>query len=329
MVADYADWGGLSELQSFLTGLGLAVQTDQATAAAIGTAVGDAVAALDLAVAADQATASAISASIAAAGVPLLHGYQLVENDTTWTAGAAGSYFSGVYTLPSPAYQFAIQVTISSASATIPFPRIGLSFFTAASSGVKVDEADFYIPATSSGDYWIYGAGPAITPYVQVGIKNLDPTYTLSGQYLIGSSTIPRSRHDWRSLPGGTVPGYTQPPVSDPTSLILGGSPAAGTSVGAGDLVTYLLPLYAGQVYFTASLSVTPNPAAAYELQTPSGLFVSGGLTEIWAESSTATLLTSQAIALPRAPTLLTFVNNNGASAIVYDWSVTALEYAS
>ena len=83
MAADYADWGGLAELQSFLTGLGLAVQSDQATASAIGTAVGNAVAALDLAVAADQATASAISASIAAAGVPLLHGYQLVENDTT------------------------------------------------------------------------------------------------------------------------------------------------------------------------------------------------------------------------------------------------------
>jgi len=349
-VADYADWGGLTELQNFLTSLNLAVQSDQATAAAIGTAVGSAISALDLAVQADQATAaqiaSAISAldlalaanqatdtqiadAIAAAGVPLLHGYQLVENDTTWTAGAAGSYFSGVYTLPSPAYQFAIQVTISSASATIPFPRVSLSFFSAASSGVKVDEVDFYIPATSSGTYWIYGAGPAITPYVQVGVNNPDPAYTLSGQYVLGSSTLQRNRHDWRSAPGGTVPGYTLAPVSRPQGLILAGSPAAGTSVGAGDLVTYLLPLYAGQVYFTASLSVTPNPAAAYELQTPSGLFVSGGLTEIWTESSTATLLTSQAIALPRAPTLLTLVNNNGASAIVYDWSVTALEYAS
>ena len=329
MVADYADWGGLAELQNFLTGLGLAVQTDQATASAIGTAVGNAVAALDLAVAADQATASAISASIAAAGVPLLHGYQLVTNNTTWTAGAAGSYFSGVYTLPSPAYQFAIQVTISSASATIPFPRIGLSFFTAASSGVKVDEVDFYIPATSSGTYWIYGAGPAITPYVQVGVNNPDPTYTLSGQYVLGSSTLQRNRHDWRSAPGGTVPGFTLAPVSRPQGLVQAASGASAVSVGAGDSVSYLLPVYAGQVYLTAALSVTPNPAAAYDIASPSGLLASGTITTFWELSSTAALLTSEPIALPRAPCVLTFTNNNGASAIGYLWSVTALEYAS
>lgn len=350
MTADYPDWGGLTELQNFLTGLGLAVQTDQATAAAIGSAVGSAISALNLAVQADQATASQIataisalglattslqataaqiSASIAAAGVPLLHGYQLVTNNTTWTAAAAGQYFSSIFTLPSPAYQFAVQVTISSAAATVPFPRVVLSFLTAASGGVKVDEIDFTVPATSSGTYWIYGEGPAPTPYVQVEIANADPTFTLSGEYVLGSSTLQKARHDWRSLPGGTVPGFTLPPVSSPQRLILGASTSAGTSVAAGSSATFLLPPYSGQASLNASLSVTPNPAAAYLVATPSGSISASNVVNVFDLSSVATFLTSELFILPRCCTTVTFTNNNGVSAIDFVWSVLALEYAS
>jgi len=320
MVADYADWGGLAELQSFLTGLGLAVQTDQATAAAIGTAVGDAVAALDLAVAADQATASAISASIAAAGVPLLHGYSLVTNNTTWTAGAAGSYFSGVYTLPSPAYQFAIQANISSASSTIPFPRVSLSFFTAASSGVKVDEVDFYLPATESGgSYWIYGRGPAITPYVQVGVNNPDPTYALSGQYVLGSSSLQIARHDFRSAPAGTVPGYTQAPNQRPQALVLASDDSI--TVSDGDTTTYLLPLWAGPVSIFASMAASCSVAIVPAYPSSSGDIYS--VTMSSAGTALPTLVT-----LPRVPCLISLANA-AATSENFGVSVVAQEFVS
>jgi hypothetical protein len=262
-------------------------------------------------------------------GTPLLHGYTLITDNTTWSAAAASSYFSSRYQLPSPAYQFAIQITVANAAATIPFARVALSFLTAETGGVKVDEIDFYVCATSSGKYWIYGAGPAPTPFVQVQVQNFDPTYGMSGEYVLGSSTLQKTRHDWRCLPGGTVPGFTQPSIQNPNALILAGSPAAGTTVAADSLVTYLLPLYTGQVFLTASLSIVPNPAAIYEVQTPSGLTGAGVLTEIFLLSTTAQFITSEGFALPRSQCLLTFQNNNGVSAISYDWGLIALEYAS
>lgn len=261
-------------------------------------------------------------------GVPLLHGYQLVANNSTWTAAASGSFFSPVNTLAGPAYQFAIRVTISSAAASVPFPRVVLSFLTAASSGVKVDEVDFYVPATSAGSYWIYGAGPAPTPFVQVQIQNLDNTFTLSGQYLLGTSTLQRARHDWRSLPGGTVPGYNLPPVFNGNALLLGASPGVGTSVPANGQVSYLLPLYAGQAIFNAQLNITPNPAALYQVLMPTGV-LSANNVFVFELGTTATFLTSEPFALPRCPCILQITNNNGVSAIVYNWGLVALEYAS
>lgn len=263
-------------------------------------------------------------------GTPLLHGYTLVTNNTTWTAAAANSYFSQRYVLPSPSYQFAIQITISNAAATVPFARVVLSFLTAASGGVKVDEVDFYVPATSSGTYWVYGAGPATTQYVQVQVQNLDPTYTMSGEYVLGSSTLQKARHDWRSFPGGTVPNYTFPPVSQPSALMLAGSTSNGVSIPASSGDEWLLPMYSGQAILNALLSVTPNPAAIYTIQTPPGLIGSAAnFFTVFELASTATTLTSEIFVLPRAPCLLGIVNQNGVAAINFIFGLVALEYAS
>lgn len=263
-------------------------------------------------------------------GTPLLHGYILVTDNTTWTAAAANSYFSQRFVLPSPSYQFAIRITISNAAATVPFARVVLSFLTAASGGVKVDEVDFYVPATSSGTYWIYGAGPATTQWVQVQVQNLDPTYTMSGEYVLGSSTLQKARHDWRSFPGGNIPGIAQPQVSQPTALVLGASVSAGVTIAAGTLANYLLPLYAGQAIFNVNVSAIPNPAATYTVLTPAGM-IGGAGNEFtaWELSSTAQFVTSQAFALPRAPCLIVINNNNAANPLTFDWGITALEYAS
>lgn len=341
-MAGYPDWGALNQLTTFLTDLDLAVATNQATATEIATAIGT----LGLAVQADQATASAIataigalglatdslqataaqiSAAIAAEGVPLLHGYQLITNNTTWTAAAVSSYFSSIYTLPSPGYQFAIQVTIANAAAGNPFPRVVLSFLTAPSGGVKVDEIDFYVPATSSGDYWIYGGGPAPTPYVQVEVQNFDGTYGLSGQYLLGSSTLQRNRHDWRCLPGGTVPGHTLPPISNPNALILAATSTGGLTIAAASSETYVLPLYSGQAQLSALLGTTPNPGVQYSINLPQ--FTAGP--PVWEFNSVATELSSQPFILPRSVTTFTITNNNGVSSINFQFGISALEYAS
>ena len=340
MVADYADWGGLTELQNFLTSLNLAVQSDQATASAIGTAVGNAVAALDLAVAADQATASAISASIAAAGVPLLNGLGVALNDTSSGSGAlsiaagatsyaTASLFSGC------GYQIQAGGTIPGNDAT-PWITVTASWYDntlGLASGGALGIERWVIPLGTAANT-VYGRGPTTGDRVQFAVKNWCTTETATVSILLEATTHHIQRDDWRhgaayaSLstfdgPGGGA--CTAPPVSDPPSLILGAG--KGVSVGSGDTVEYILSLYAGQVNLAFSGSET-YLVELWPLDPELGT-ITTDMPALFSESVASTSsINAASVTLPRCPCALQITNTNSTAGTVI-FNVTAQEYAS
>ena len=197
-MTDYADWGALAALQTFITNLNLASQTL-------------------------QATATEIADEIEATGVPLLGAPAELYDTTSYILNAAGTNVvidnasSAALTDMSGYLSYDISIGQQcNTSSTVPFITYRLDWFADSAGSYLMWQEYWTVPSASNESLFSWGTGPVRGHYLQVAVTNEDATYsqTISQLILLGNSRpAPEPTSDWRStvITSRTVPGYTVP----------------------------------------------------------------------------------------------------------------------
>ena len=306
MTADYADWGALAALQTFITDLNLASQTL-------------------------QATATQIADEIAATGVPLLGSPAGLYSQTSLavTAGASGQVIdnasAGAYTAMGSYLSYDVAVIPANVhSATVPFVTLTLSWYGDSAGDILLYREMWTVPTASSGSYYVIGSGPVRGGWLQVTVTNEDPTYAqqLTTFALYGNSRpAPEPEPAWFNIPSNTpaVTGYT---LTDSGHTVDGMLLHYHGSLTASASVNLLGSLYYGQQAVDVSVSGT-SPSLSVSPQA----YISGkGAVDTWAsyvvgtEADTSETLIYQ----PRSPLILVLTNNNASDSVTFTIAVVA-----
>jgi len=296
---DYPDWGALTALQTFITNLNLASQTLQASA--------------------DQ-----IADAIAAAGTPLLHGW-----DKTLSGAysvAAGSTVTEYAQWAKPGYLVTLIPVWTSTAGTVPFARVTWRWCDADPLSIDIAGQTWVVPVHDSGVYSpAMGMGPVRGPWAQLELANLDSSEAITFTVYAWEVTEHIARDDWRDASPNafTAPaGFTVPPLSEPRELILGAG--SGTTIAANGQLTYILPLYAGM----AGLNITAG-AGNFTARIEPALTAEEPATAYFNPKVADGTTVSELIVLPRTPCVASFANLSATSAAEVTWSLNAMEYVS
>lgn len=255
-------------------------------------------------------------------GTALVHGIQTRIPGTTYTIAPLGTQASGQLLISKPGYIIQLAATCPGTS-TVPFIQVQLHWYDPTGS-FHTGYDEWVIPATAAGDYFIVGKGPAKGGQFQLIFANPDPAQTISVQAWLLETTHHITRDDWRARTIDTVPGVTSPPFSNPGANLLFNTGGGAVSVPATTTLTYLLPLYSGQVWYEFLASPT-NIQVQIET-TPAVPHSMGGDAYLY-ENLTITDVTVT-ITQPRVPLIMKLINTGGAATNVIA-TATILEYAS
>jgi hypothetical protein len=250
-------------------------------------------------------------------GAPLTHGMTNLVSQGTVVAGGA-TVVVGPFTVTRPGY---ISFFAAQFSGVPTVPLIGITvLWVDTVTGWSTAQEDWYIPGNQAfPGIKVYGKGPTKANSVQITIKNFDPAVTCTITTVFFDTTQHISRDDWRSDSPVNVVGFTVPPLTDPFAGILGA--AVATVFAANQTLTYILPLYSGEVWFQNNASNGNLTITVTALDpTTSNDVVYGPVT------LTATQLVPLLIPLPRCACSIKFT----ASAILTNtWHIGILELAS
>lgn len=243
----------------------------------------------------------------------------------SFAVGAGATVFGGNQLITKPGYLINVRPQYSGASGAIPFCQIDVRWGDAPQT-IQLGFERWVVPIHATGLYVpVVGRGPTAGSFFTSRVVNLDTVQPITFFADIWETTQHASRDDWRDADvfgQGPPPGYPSVPGASMANNILF---AGGSTLPAGQSITYLLPLYAGQVWvdFVAQTGRTVQ----FILQIPASLpAVFGGGTQLF--NDTAAGLTFQA-ALPRIPVELKVVNPGATNPLTWQASIVAMEYAS
>jgi hypothetical protein len=270
------------------------------------------------------------SPSGAPGGVPLLHGYDLLINDTA-TAHltiAAGATAFPTVALKKPGYLISIAGEMA-ASGTVPFLEVTPIWYDSnvgAAAGQGYSQESWWVPMSDTvATMYTYGKGPTKGNELQLAIKNLS-SQSASVYLLLGETTQHIARDDWRSGVLTGVPGYTSAPNQNPLGLILAGGGPAGQIFTVSQQYIYLLPLYSGQAFidFNGPGTQSELTVAVADLN---GNYMFSDVVGL-GQGSNPGVNYRGTFYLPRQPCQL-YIANAGPNAPNVFWGLTIVEYAS
>jgi hypothetical protein len=188
---------------------------------------------------------------LAPGGTPLLHGQSVVYQATGVTVPAAGATTIGPFTFTKPAYLISILTSIS-ASATVPFCTFRMQWYDPTAT-YFADEQDWTLACDSDSNLTFSGKGPVRGGGLFITMVNQDPAEAASFNILLMENTDAIARDDWRQSAGSpwvsvNVPGWDYAPGSNPQQDVM----LTAAPVVTATPVTYLLPLYSGEVWVAA-----------------------------------------------------------------------------
>lgn len=273
------------------------------------------------------ATAAAIaSGSVGGTpgGVPLLHGFTNVSNQTV--ALAAGGSASVFLSPPKTAYQIGIFARYHGATGANPFVQANVRWYDGGTNFTLGGENWYFPVSITAGFYPILGRGPTKGPTLEITFTNLDTGQPVDVFYQLEAMTQYAERDDWRApnpVTGGGIPGFTG--HGDPQGLmLLSENPNLAASGGN---VQYLLPLYAGQVQLNI-LPTTPQPFSI--TATTAVIMGNSGVGQFFSASYTAAAppTVPNVLNLPRCPCSVS-ITNQGAAAASFLVTAVPIEFAS
>lgn len=255
-------------------------------------------------------------------GTALVHqSNTLLGPNLTFTVGPGADVLHQV-DIFRPGYLFAINITCPVGTA-VPFADVQF-LWQDPTTAVNLDFQDWVIPATQSGKYPITAQGPVRGPHLDIFVNNLDSVQTMTVTMTLLDTTHAIARDDWRALPGGVIPGFARPPIDKMWYNQLFGSttlnlPATSTN-------NFLLPLYAGQAWFTWSANGVAGSDIAINVINATGAAAS--FYSYPQTAATGQIIAPFPITLPRYPCILSLINA-GTAATTFAGSLVAQEYAS
>lgn len=205
---------------------------------------------------------------IATSGVPLLGYANNLYNVGNIGIAAGATYYSTVFTLNQISYDVQVNLNVDAGSAT-PFALVTFTWIDSASD-IAIQITSWVVGAGSGSpngslgpQCYSAGSGPVRADTLKVSIRNLDPSYAMTAGLVLGQNSRFTTRDDIRTINGlSNVPGYSLG-YNDITVGIL---TYTDPTIGAGNTIYRLLPLYSGEVQIQAqaasseSCDVTVSP---------------------------------------------------------------------
>lgn len=257
-------------------------------------------------------------------GTRLIHGVNALLSAAQVTAAGNGSASFPTVAVNRPGYLIRVDANYSGAAPTNPFTAINVSWLDDTGT-VTMAEEQWIIPVSISGTSCeISGDGPTKGQYCLITVTNLDTTVSVTVTITLLETTHHIARDDWRQMNMPAIPGQTLAPFAFPRGGILIAAVGGAFSVPAHTQFTYLLPLYAGQVWF----NFLANTALQIDLITALPILQAPGNPGIilWQDTSLTAIQID--LVTPRVPCALQ-VNNQSAAAITFAICGAILEFAS
>lgn len=261
------------------------------------------------------------SAAGAPGGTPLLHGHNLLYQNTGQVLNPGANFTPPNAIFTKPSYIIQVTAQMSGTNAVMPSVKIHLQWRSSFTGTANVDEQVWFVPAGGSSAQRSTIRGPVLSDTLNITFTNGDATDSVTLNIRIYESTIPASRHDGRSSSNVGLSGATGI-RDDPTALTLAND---SFTVPASSSVNKTLGLYAGQVNIWINQNsgggsqVTIQPQGDFNLPSPN---------PVASLDWTAPPHQIIGIVLPRAWCIAIFTNN-AAAPVIATIGITMLEYAS
>ncbi len=198
----------------------------------------------------------------------------------------------------------------SGGGTTFPFLLVTVFCFDAGGT-FAVSQEDWIIPMSATGTQRIRGSGPVRGTLLQVQVKNLDSVGCTLAQFDLFVSSRPQTGSDWRSSAQAPAPGFLVPTAGSGFDNCLGA--VNNVTVAASTSRTYLLGLFAGNVYIRASATGTADDTKV--VFTVRAEEDSSAFNTLLSSKSGAGLEISRSVIFPRAVCELDVFNNDAVNA--------------
>lgn len=245
-------------------------------------------------------------------------------------AGARVPIFSGTVATSSLVL-FADALTTASPPVT-PFFQFSLNWNESATFADDVGIEHWICLTTNvspaNSNSLLAGRAPTRASNLTVFFKNFD-TSPVTVDYGIWEASRDVARSDLRQVSNNILNSYTyggltfSTPVSEPTGLILGNSPAI--ALNAGQTQTRINALFCGQAQlFVNAVGTSPDLQVTVYTVDPN---LATPLVQMYGATLTGTPLSTN-LTLPREPSVIEFANN-GANPVTVVYSLIGQEFAS
>jgi hypothetical protein len=279
------------------------------------------IAAAGLATAVNQvAQETAIPANISTTGVPLLVAPGLLNKATGSVVTHGSQLNTGSLAFNQPAYDIVIEAEIAAGS-TQSWLMVTLEWVDSNTS-FSVFEEIFILAVTSNGVNLVGGRGQTKGDLLNVVFQNLDTAESITLSYsIVQHSRIPPFT-DWRQLGfnGISAPALTTPSYDVYSNILFSES----VSVGGASNISYIVPLFTGNVFWTVGQVVASSARIALRVpaEPVSGGTIAANNTVFDSGALAANAAFTQLVAMPRQNCQLEILNTNAAAQTI---SVAAL----
>lgn len=256
-----------------------------------------------------------VAGDISKTGAPLLNLKGALANNAGTLISGNSSVTLGPFAISQISYEFLLSITTAAVTAT---PLLIEVFWTDTTSGLSAGYQAFTVfAATIAVAHQVTGRGPSIADRVSVKISTLTANSATVAYSLLQSSR-PFFKDIWQTsnfiqpaFP--TFPGFTAAGTFEGSKVLAN----AASSIAAGGNLSFLLPLYDGNVFWNGRTTSATVGDGEWRLNDPSGILgfildlaTSGqaGFTQSGGGAS------SRATALPRLQCAVQMFNHNAAA---------------
>lgn len=201
----------------------------------------------------------ALAQQVAATGVPLLHGANVLLNSSNVVIPASGHQIYTSVAFTQPSYEIFVSCFANAASGN-PFAELTLTW-TDSVSGITIARDIVTCAAGSVVSGWVtFGRGPTKADLLSVQAGNLDAAHSMTFSITVLQTSRIFDRDTWRwdnnGNSGNAIPGFTLPALPDDDAIL--GTVNGGAIIANGNSEWLFGPGYGGTVTFSFAITTTP-----------------------------------------------------------------------